>query len=266
MNKHKYLLLTIFSILVIFMLTSTSCIQQKKLTLLQDLNTAQHLDSTKTSKIETEYKLKAKDEIYIRISSTDPKTYQFFNGGEATLTGTNLNSDLGLYLNSYMLDDSGSIILPVAGKISLFGLSLFESQSKIEDLLKSKYLYDVSVSIKLTGFKITILGEVKKPGKQIAYVTQMNILEAIALGGDLTDYGNREKVMIVREEKGVQKILFVNLLDRNIINDENFNLLPNDIIYIEALKAKSYGFSQVPYSVVLSSLTTIVALLTLLKK
>lgn len=241
-----------------------SCIPQKKLTYLQNSKTLKY-DTTASVSIERSYKLKPKDEIYIKVNSLDPKTYKFFNGDDGTTVNNTMTSELALYLNSYMLDDSGFIVLPVAGKVNLNGLTLFESKLKLEEVLL-KYLSDVSVIIKLTGFKITMLGEVKSPGKHIAYVTQMNILEAIALGGDLTEYGNREKVMIVREINGKQNILFINLLDRNILNSENFSLLPNDIIYVEALKEKTYGFAQFPYSIAFSTLSTIFAFYAILKQ
>jgi polysaccharide export outer membrane protein len=252
----------IFLITVVSMLLF-SCIPQKKLTYLQAGKSFSQ-DSAASSNVERSYKLKPKDEIYIKIHSIDPKTYQFFNGDEGVATNNTMSSDLALYLNSYMLDDSGSIVIPVAGTINLAGLTLFESKMKLEEMLK-KYLSDVSVTIKLTGFRITILGEIKSAGKHVAYVTQMNILEAIALGGDLTEYGNREKIMVIREVNGKQSVFFINLLDRNLLNSNQFNLLPNDIIYIEALKEKSYGFAQFPYGIVFSSISTIFAFYAILK-
>ncbi len=208
------------------------------------------------------YHLKPKDEIYLKINSVDPNTYSFFNGGDANSANL-FNSELGLYLNSYTLSDSGFIQLPVAGKINVAGLDLQEARYKIEKVL-GKYLNDVSVTLKLSGFRITILGEVNRPGKFAPYVSQLNILEALAVAGDMTSYGNRQRIMVIREVDGKEHIHIVDVLDRNLLQSELFYLLPNDIIYVESLNAKTWGFEQFPYALILSSLTTFIALMALI--
>jgi polysaccharide export outer membrane protein len=93
----------------------------------------------------------------------------------------------------------------------------------------------------------------------------MNILQALALSGDMTVYGNREKVMVVRKEDGKEKIYYLNLLDQDLIKSKEFNLLPNDIVYIEPLGTKTWGFSSVPYSLLFSSVSTLISILTLVR-
>jgi polysaccharide export outer membrane protein len=105
---------------------------------------------------------------------------------------------------------------------------------------------------------------VKHPGRYTPYVSQLNVLEALALAGDMTSYGNRTNVTIVREENGVQKIYKINLLDQNLITSKYFYLLPNDVLYVESLNAKTWGFEQFPYTLILSSLTTFIAMMTLI--
>jgi polysaccharide export outer membrane protein len=249
------------AIFLILGITITSCIPQRKLRYLQDQKESS-IDTTKSQEIDKTYRLKAKDEIYLQVNSVDPRTYAFFNGGENNVT--QFNSDLGLYLNSYTISDSGFIQLPVAGKIQLSGLNINEASNTIEEVLK-KYLNDVSVTLKLSGFKITILGEVKRPGRYTPYVSQLNIMEALALSGDMTPYGNRTKVMIIREENGKEHIKYINLLDKNLLQTSDFNLLPNDIVYVESLNAKTWGFETFPYALILSSLTTFIALMALIK-
>lgn len=252
-----------FIIFIVFVAVNiVGCIPQKRLRYLQEVKYTQ-VDSTTIidKSINTSYQIKAKDELYIKVNSLNPKTFAFFNGSETT---TNLNnSDLGLYLTSYTVNDSGFVDLPVVGAIKLVGLTIKQASVEIESQLK-KYLTEVSVVVKLSSFKVTLIGEVKRPGRYSAYVSQMNILEALALAGDMTAYGNREKVYLIREVDGKEKIYFLNLLDMNLIHEQNFNLLPNDIIYVEPLNAKTWGFETFPYALILSSLTTFIAMTTLI--
>ena len=250
---------------IILLLASTivSCIPQKKLRYLQTLEEST-IDTTQSQKIDNTYRLKSKDEIYLQVNSVDPKTYAFFNGGDGVNNAQKYNSDLGLYLNSYTISDSGFIQLPVAGKINIVGMNLEEARLRVESILK-KYLNDVSVTLKLSAFRFTILGEVKRPGRFAPYVSQLNIMEAIALAGDMTSYGNRTRIMIIREVNGKENIKIINMLDRNILLSDDFNLLPNDIIYIEPLNAKTWGFETFPYALILSSITTFIALMAIIK-
>ena len=119
--------------------------------------------------------------------------------------------------------------------------------------------------MKLSGFRVTLIGEVKRPGRYNPYVSQLNLFEAIALSGDMTSYGNRERVMIIRKNNGKEEIFIVNMLDKNIINSEYYHLLPNDVIYVESLNAKTWGFEQFPYVLILSTLTTFIALMSLIR-
>ena len=250
-------------LLFIILLSITSCIPQKKLRYLQQQEESK-IDTTQFQEIDKTYHLKAKDEIYLKVNSVDPKTYSFFNGGDSRYSANQYNSELGLYLNSYTISDSGNIQLPVAGKINIAGMDLEEARNKVETVL-SKYLTDVSVTIKLSAFRITLIGEVKKPGRYAPYVSQLNILEALALAGDMTPYGNRKRVMIIREENGKENIHFINLLDENTLQTQDFNLLPNDIVYVESLNAKTWGFEQFPYALILSSITTFILIMTYIR-
>jgi polysaccharide export outer membrane protein len=239
-----------------------SCIPQKKLRYLQEVEKTQ-VDTTKTE-INQNYHLKADDEVYIQVNSIDPKTFAFFNGGGGTTYANQMNNDIGLYLNSYTISDSGYVELPVVGKIKIAGLTIRDAQAEVENRLKD-YLTEVSVVLKLSGFRVTLIGEVKRPGRYNPYVSQLNLFEAIALSGDMTSYGNRERVMIIRKNNGKEEIFIVNMLDKNIINSEYYHLLPNDVIYVESLNAKTWGFEQFPYVLILSTLTTFIALMSLIR-
>ena len=250
-------------LLFIILLSVTSCIPQKKLRYLQQQEESK-IDTTKANEIDKTYILKPKDELYIKVKSVDPKTYSFFNGENTRYSSNNYSSMLGLYLNSYTISDSGYIQMPVAGKINVAGLNLESARFKIEDVMK-KYLNDVSVIVKLSAFRITMIGEVRRPGRYAPYVSQLNILEALALAGDMTAYGNRTRIMIIREENGKENIHFINLQDVNLLQTQEFNLLPNDIVYVESLNAKTWGFERFPYALILSTITTFILIMTYIR-
>jgi len=262
MVNHNYLRNLLKFSALLLLISMISCIPQKKLRYLQEVEESS-VDTTQTDEISTVYIIKAKDEIYLKINSVDPSTYSFFNGGDSRSSANMYNSELGLYLNSYTVSDSGYIQLPVAGKIKIVGMDLEKARFEVESVLKL-YLNDVSVTLKLSGFRITLIGEVRRPGRYAPLVSQLNILEALAVGGDMTSYGNRQRVMVIREIDGKEHIHFIDLLDNNLIYSQNFNLLPNDIIYVESLNAKTWGFEKFPYVLILSSITTFIALMALI--
>ena len=260
---QKHLSRGFVKLLILLVLASAiSCIPQRKLRYMQEVEESQ-IDTTKAAEIDNTYRLKPNDEVYIQVYSVDPKTYLFFNRG-GDKNANYMNNDIGLYLNSYTIKDSGYVQLPVIGKIQIAGLTLQEARDTVESRLKT-YLTEVSVVLKLSGFKITLIGEVKRPGRYTAYVSRLNIFEALALAGDMTSYGNRQKVMIIRKNNGKEDIITLNLLDKNIVQSEYYFLLPNDVIYVESLNAKTWGFEQFPYVLILSTITTFIALMSLIR-
>ncbi|RUA23761.1 MAG: hypothetical protein DSY76_08975 [Bacteroidetes bacterium] len=252
---------SVFKLLTFLVLMSmVSCIPQKKLRYLQEVENSQ-VDTTKSDTLDLNYHLKPNDEVYIQVNSLDPNTYAFFNGAGQQ---NQMNSDISVYLNGHTISDSGYVQLPVVGKIMIAGLTIEEARAAIEESLKT-YLTQVSVVLKLSGFRVTLIGEVKRPGRYTPYVSRLNIFEALALSGDMTSYGNRERVMIIRKDKGKENIYIVNLLDKNVLQSEYFHLLPNDVIYVESLNAKTWGFEQFPYVLILSTITTFIALMSLIR-
>lgn len=262
MNIKKTVNKLIKLVTLLILLVMVSCIPQKKLRYLQEVEGSVY-DTTYINNNEQNYKLRANDQLYIKVNSTDPETFMIFNGADEG--GANQRMDEArMYFNGYTITDSGYVKIPVAGKIYIEGLKIKEAQEKIETVLK-QYLNDLTVNLKLAGFKFTVIGEIKSPGQYMPYVNSLNIFEAIAMCGDMTPYGNRKRVMIVRNENGKEHIHILNLLDKNIINSEHFYLVPNDIIYVESLNAKTWGTEKFPYGLFMSSFSMLLGILTLLK-
>ena len=245
---------SIYKILLFIIITIGlfSCTPQKRLRYLQDKNNSK--DTIAQNRVLTAYKIRPKDNLYIRIISIDEKSYSFFNGESSA----NVVYEQSAYLNGYDVNDSGYVTIPVIGKVQVGGLTVYQIKDTIQKSV-DQYLKGATIIVKLTNFKITVLGEVNRPGTFKTYDNSINVLEAIGLAGDLSVYGNRQKIMIIRQNEN-NKVYFVDITDRKIIYSNGFYLLPNDIIYVDALKAKAYGFNAFPFATLFSSITTLILL------
>lgn len=241
----------------------SSCVSQKKIKYLQrkqKADTSTFFEGNKTA----DYKIQPKDNLYIRITSLDEKTNQLFNSMNQT-TGvggsTNYYNDASIYLNSYSVSDEGYIEFPILGKVYIKELTVEQTKSLLQQLV-DEYIKESVVIVKMVNFKITILGEIKGPGQLMIYQNKINIFEAISMAGDLTDFANRNKVALIRQVKGGSKIYYLDLTSDKLLSSELYYLAPNDILYISPLRAKQYGFTTFPYTLVFSSITLIVTLIT----
>jgi polysaccharide export outer membrane protein len=136
-----------------------------------------------------------------------------------------------------------------------------EIQRMLEKKL-SEYLVNPVVIVRLASFRISLLGEFKNPGKYDVYQSNINIFEAISLGGDLTDYAKRNKIAIIRQTTDGSEIIRVNLNDKRILASDYYFLLPNDIVYAEPIKAKQFVSTNFPYGLIFSVLSTLLLLYT----
>ena len=239
----------------------TSCVSQKKMLYFQ--NETMLNDSTFTS-IEYEnerhfdYKVQPGDILYIKIASLDEKFSTYFN----SVMGSNNNtSENSLYLNGYNIDEEGYIELPIIGKMQVKDNTVAEIQEKVQ-LSMNEYLKETVVYVKLGLFNLTILGEVARPGQYQVYQSDINIFQAMALAGNATDFANKSKIKIIHQTPKGSQIVRININDADVLSSPHYYLKPNDIIYVEPLKSKQYGFTTVPYGTIFSALSLIITCIT----
>jgi polysaccharide export outer membrane protein len=220
-------------------------------------------DSTFTS-IEYEnerhfdYKVQPGDILYIKIASLDEKFSTYFN----SVMGSNNNtSENSLYLNGYNIDEEGYIELPIIGKMQVKDNTVAEIQEKVQ-LSMNEYLKETVVYVKLGLFNLTILGEVARPGQYQVYQSDINIFQAMALAGNATDFANKSKIKIIHQTPKGSQIVRININDADVLSSPHYYLKPNDIIYVEPLKSKQYGFTTVPYGTIFSALSLIITCIT----
>lgn len=210
-----------------------------------------------------------KDLLTITVSATDPKAAMPFN---LSVSNT-LNSTGQLYtsagsLQTYLVDNEGYINFPVVGQIYVGGMTKRECESNIREKILP-YMSSTEnpiVTVKMASFKVTVAGEVKSPGVFNVDQEKISVIEALARAGDLTIYGKRENVLLIREDAtGEKSIHRINLNDANIINSPYFYLKQNDYLYVEPNKVQSQnsaiGSSVTIWFSVLSVVTSVASLM-----
>ena len=138
----------------------------------------------------------------------------------------------------YKVDKSGNISLPVLGVIKVDGLTLEQAQTRIAKEVE-KYAKNPNVIVQFLNFKITVIGEVARPNSFAITNDKVNLLEALGLAGDMTVYGKRENVLVIRQNGNERIMARINMNNRDVINSPFFNLKQNDIIYVEPDRAKA---------------------------
>ena len=247
------------SIISFIVLAFVSCTAPKNYIYLQDKGNTK--DSTNKTSNSSVYKIKPKDILYIKTISVDQSTTTSLNSNEQA---NSITSEIGAYMSSYDVSDSGFVNLPMLGKINVNGLSVDEAQKAIQQKVNF-YLKNALVVVKLLSFNITVLGEVMKPGTFPIYKTKINILEAMALAGDLTINGNRTQIKLIKQSEP-NNIINIDITNKNLLQSDYYYLSPGDIIYVKPNRSKFFGTNPFPFATVVSSITTLILILNYIHK
>jgi polysaccharide export outer membrane protein len=233
----------------------SGCASRKKVLMLQGLADQSAII---TNPGKTSYRLHKGDNLYIKVYSVDEKTSKFFQSDFP-----NLMNPTYLFLNSYTVDEKGYINISFIDKLLVEGLTVEESKNLIQKAL-NEYFKECTVSVKLVNFQVSVLGEVNNPGSFTIDREQVNLFQALGLAGGSKDFSNLKKVILVRQTDNGSQAQVLDITNLKILESEYFYLMPNDIIYVEPVKAKMsiYG-SNTPY-IVFSSITSVLLLLSIL--
>jgi polysaccharide export outer membrane protein len=240
----------------------SSCIPQKEIVLLQPENSITNKSEFTHAPFE-DYRFNYGDNAYINIKSLDEQSNEIFNPNSRNSNQATQN-DAGIYLNSYTIDSNGEINFPLIGKIKLVGLTQHEAIDKIQTAV-DVYIKETTVVVKLVNFNVTILGEVKRPGEFKIYQDKLNILEAIALAGDMTEYGNKKAIKLMRLTNTGREMVLIDLTKESVLESPYFFLKPNDIIYVAPMSAKQFGFASFPYTLLFATISSVILILSYIK-
>ncbi|WP_026135882.1 polysaccharide biosynthesis/export family protein [Nafulsella turpanensis] len=185
-------------------------------------------------------KIQPNDLLSITVTSLSAEANVLFNKGEVIPVGNSggySNNGPNVYSEGYLVDKEGFIDFPVLGRIQLGGITKAEAKARINSKLV-RYLKEPVVNIRFLNFRVTVVGEVSRPSTFTIPSEKITILEALGMAGDLTIYGKRENVLLIREEGGEKTLVRLNLNSKELLDSPYFYLQQNDVIYVEPNKAK----------------------------
>ena len=187
-------------------------------------------------------KIMPKDLLSITVNTTDPQAAAPFNLTVQTPLNaalTNINTTTQPTLQQYLVNNSGEIDFPVIGTLRVGGLTKNEAESLIRERLRPYLKEAPIVTVRMANYKISVLGEVARPGSFTIGNEKVNVLEALAMAGDMTVYGVRSEVAVTREVDGVRTIEYLDLTSTDIFNSPAFYLQQNDVVYVKPNKYKA---------------------------
>ncbi len=220
----------------------TSCVNLKKVELMQKKTITDYNQEIENSR-QAEYQINSGDHLYIKVFSSDLKTSKMFQTDFPELMNASY-----IYLNSYKVNAQGFVNYSFAGQIDVKGLTIPEAQDTIKTKL-GEYYKDINVYVKLVGFNITILGEVKSPGTFTIDKEQITLLQALGMAGGVTDYARANQVTLIRKSPNGKIVKQLDITDNGLLKSEYLYLLPDDVIYIAPRTAKSFAFDKFPYGI-----------------
>ena len=211
-------------------------------------------------------KIMPKDELTISVNTTNPEVSLPFNllMQNSYQQGRTLSTGGGT-LMPYLVDTEGCINFPIIGRLQVAGLTKRQCERMIQDKIRPFLAESENpiVTVRMSSYSISVLGEVARPGSYMVSREEINVLEALAQAGDLTIYGVRDRVKLIRKNaSGRKEIHTLNLNDANIVNSPYFYLQQNDIVYVEPNKVKAQNSSVGSMTTLWFSATSILISLT----
>nr|WP_129733991.1 polysaccharide biosynthesis/export family protein [Parabacteroides goldsteinii] len=250
---RKYVTCLLVCVAVFF----TACTSTKKILYLQDVV------PLKQQEIEQKYEviIHSDDLLAIMVNSRDPELALPFNMPMVTYQlGSNSTGQQRVL--GYLVDTNGDIDFPILGKIHVEGLTRMQLTELVKTkLIEGDLIKDPIVTVQFLNFKVSVMGEVGRPGSFTISGDRITLLEALSMAGDLTIYGRRDRVGVIRENNGKRTILFHDLRSAEIFNSPCYYLQQNDIVYVEPNKAKS-GQSGINQNNTIGVWVSVISLLT----
>jgi polysaccharide export outer membrane protein len=263
--NHMSKLLKIGLIAALFSVVFASCVPQKKMLYLRDADmVTENISKEYVNDRTVDYKLQPGDNLFIRFINTIDERSAASLAGETSARSNYMSSDASIYLQSYTLDEDGCIELPLTGKIELKNLTVDQAKDKMQIEL-DKFVNQTTLIVKLSNFNLTVLGEVNRPGMYKVYQSQINLFEAMAMAGNMTNFAKKRDVKIIRQTDNGSEIITIDMGQADVLSSPYYYLKPNDIVYVEPLKIKQWGFTTFPYSTVFSIVTLGVTLYSIFK-
>lgn len=234
------------------MLLLVGCVGRRNINYLDDPGLSQGASKLFENR-KFEYRVQVNDVLSIRVLGLDEQTHRFFNvESQNAMIGMN---DAALYVNGFSVDRNGHVQLPTVGKVKVQGLTVGEAQELMQKKI-NEYFTNATVILKLVSFRVSVLGDVQRPGSYFIYNNQITILEALAMAGGPNEFADKSLVQVMRQtDRGVQAV-YVDMSGLNVLSSEYYYLLPNDVVYVPTLRARAGRLNLDMLTILLSALST----------
>lgn len=239
--------------LFVSLLFVAACTSQKNVIYFQGATPALQQDSN------SKLRLYPNDILAVSIFTINAEAYPYLSTGYDKPVSDNRSA----YEKGFVVNEKGELKLPLIGSVNLTGLTIPEAVSLLESKFK-EFIDEPIVTVKKLNFKVTILGEVNKPGTYPIMNEKATLLEVLGFGGDLTPFGDRKNVHLIRTENNQSKDFYIDLTNAKSLTSEIYFLHPDDVIYISPVKRKAFQNISPSVTVFTSILTTTVIVMTFL--
>jgi len=239
-------------LVAVSLIVLASCVSKKDIVYFQN-------DTINQSQVSNSYKtiIKPDDVLQITITALDVEAVRPFNLAAVTYS-TSSNSAIGVaQQQTYLVDTNGEIDFPVLGKLNIGGLTRDELIAFLKDKLEPDYILNPNINVRIANYKITVLGDVQRPGSYPIPNERITILEALGLAGDLNLSAQRENILVQREEEGKKVQYRVDLLSKKIFTSPVYYLQQNDVVYVEPNYAKIQSASANSNTSLIISVTAV---------
>lgn len=259
MKKHLFYTSVKVLLFSASILCLSSCVSTKNVAYFQNLDQKASSTLDSTTKFQ-EPKIQPDDILSISIVTIDPTSASAANQTGITPGSNPSNNTANREVNGFLVDKNGEVELTMIGKIKVAGLTTSQAKEVIRTKSAEDFK-DPNVNVRFANFKISVLGEVNKPGAYILPNEKVTILDVLSLAGDLTLYGKRENILVFREVDGKKVTGRLNITSVDLFKSPFFYLKQNDVVYIEPSKAKIASLNaptRANIGIILSSISVLV--------
>lgn len=230
-----------FPLLLCIVCLFSSCRTREKVLYFQDVEAG---DAIRTKALET-LKLSPGDKVSIIVSSSaTPESAAQYNLPIVTIQGGTTARVMNNQIVLYTLDEEGNVDIPTLGRVKIGGITRSEAAMKVQTMLRQNLLRDAVVTISTYDQFITVLGEVKNPGRINVNRDNITLLEALGQCGDLTIQARRDRILVLRQEGGITKSYYVDMRSKDLLNSPVYNLRQNDVVVVEPNKVKQGQYTN----------------------
>jgi len=250
--------------LVISIACLSSCRSHKDLTILQDVGSKEA-----NPLLPPDYVIKNNDNLFISIVSNNREMNDLYNpsvSGTGRANVNNLyNEVVGQYIFGYTVDDNGDVTLPLMGKVNIRGLSFHDAEAAIGAKAK-EFLKEFTVKVRLLNFRITVMGEVVRPGVYYNYNPVFTVMDAISSASGISNYADLRKVLVLRTTAQGSQSFYLDLTTKQSLASPAYYLRPNDLVFIEPARYKNVQLRTPVISIALSTVAAALLLISILTK